>query len=422
MDGYLSVRDVSILVRRNEETIRRMIRQDRISVEYAGNGSRQGYLIPVDEVLRVWDITPEAVERYIQHRDAFAGEQARRPLGKERLSEPEVNAITSGIARLTGAVTGLINAGLAGILGNKKTAGGNDTMSDNRPNDEFEKQQEEQRSEWSMPDFSAAGEKVGAVLGEAFNQLRNAVNRAGSAFNAAINQQDGEQPAGDEEAPEQFDEAAPYEDEAPYAADEPAEEPYSDESATAAEDAAREARQEREDVIREAINRGRDMLDGAGKAVSGAARAATDAVSDAAKAAAGAAKNVYDRVSGVFKPGELNIEFDPNDPDSPRNPKDVLDEINNEATNASHQLLQDARKAAMEEAEALQQRVDDVAASIEESAAAEQPAADVSGDIADEAGAAQQGSPELAERIKSIEERMKALRDELDSLIGSDNK
>ena len=83
---YLTVKDVAELVRRNEETIRRMIRARKLDVTLDNNNRHQGYQIPVDELTRTWAITREEVERYIDRRRAQeqqAGE-TRLPLGPER--------------------------------------------------------------------------------------------------------------------------------------------------------------------------------------------------------------------------------------------------------------------------------------------------------------------------------------------------
>lgn len=86
---YLTVKDVAALVRRNEETIRRMIRARKLDVTLDNNNRRQGYMIPVDELTRTWDISPEEVQRYIDRARAERASEppARMPLGPEREQE-----------------------------------------------------------------------------------------------------------------------------------------------------------------------------------------------------------------------------------------------------------------------------------------------------------------------------------------------
>ena len=83
---YLTVRDVAALVRRNEETIRRMIRARKLDVTLEGNNRRQGYMIPVEQLTSNWDISPEEVQRYLDERRAHSEAEApaRMPLGPER--------------------------------------------------------------------------------------------------------------------------------------------------------------------------------------------------------------------------------------------------------------------------------------------------------------------------------------------------
>ena len=81
---YLTVKDVAALVRRNEETIRRMIRARKLDVELSNNNRRQGYMISVDQLVNTWDISREDVERYISARRAEEKPDApeRIPIGQ----------------------------------------------------------------------------------------------------------------------------------------------------------------------------------------------------------------------------------------------------------------------------------------------------------------------------------------------------
>ena len=120
---YLTVRDVAALVRRNEETIRRMIRARKLDVTLDNNNRRQGYQIPVDALTRTWAISREDVERYIDQRRAQPPERdARLPLGPERAARapaqprPEAGAAGGGVRR-AGAEGAGVSGGGAGNAG-----------------------------------------------------------------------------------------------------------------------------------------------------------------------------------------------------------------------------------------------------------------------------------------------------------------
>ena len=98
---YLTVKDVAALVRRNEETIRRMIRARKLDVELSNNNRRQGYMISVDQLVNTWDISREDVERYISARRAKEKPDApeRIPIGPERDIGGEIDRSANIIAR-----------------------------------------------------------------------------------------------------------------------------------------------------------------------------------------------------------------------------------------------------------------------------------------------------------------------------------
>lgn len=238
---YLTVKDVAALVRRNEETIRRMIRARKLDVTLDNNNRRQGYMIPVDELTRTWDISPEEVQRYIDRARAERASEppARMPLGPEREHErgggdvPHNDSGTGGYA-LDDAGDGKdarsgeassdggaerANAEAASGAEQACTCGNGDgaepdecaSQADNvlvrgarllareaerladmaregfmaeSGGSNMNDRNDRRTGGWSE-DVSDAGERVSEIIGDAYRQIRRAVDQVGEACNQA---------------------------------------------------------------------------------------------------------------------------------------------------------------------------------------------------------------------------------------------
>jgi small nuclear ribonucleoprotein (snRNP)-like protein len=179
---YLTVKDVAALVRRNEETIRRMIRARKLDVELSNNNRHQGYMISVDQLVNTWDIKREDVEKYIESQKRLSEEQKtdeRIPLGPKRKPidmayeiEHSAHVIAQEINRL---------AALSG-------AGEENAMSDEYKRNNDENNQNGDSHEYFSADFSAVGERVSEIIGDAYRQVHKALNQASAACDAARKQ------------------------------------------------------------------------------------------------------------------------------------------------------------------------------------------------------------------------------------------
>lgn len=179
---YLTVKDVAALVRRNEETIRRMIRARKLDVELNNNNRHQGYMISVDQLVNTWDIKREDVEEYIQSQKRRSAEQKtaeRIPLGPERKPVD----ISDEIEHSAHVIAQEINR-LAALAG----AGEEQTMSDEYKRNNDENAQSGDSHEYFSADFSAVGERVSEIIGDAYRQVHRALNQASAACDAARKQ------------------------------------------------------------------------------------------------------------------------------------------------------------------------------------------------------------------------------------------
>lgn len=215
---YLTVRDVAALVRRNEETIRRMIRARKLDVTLEGNNRRQGYMIPVEQLTSNWDISPEEVQRYLDERRAHSEAEApaRMPLGPERPRAEERAAredtddmVRSVLRRSEQLIAREMKCVAERARGANTESGDEDGMSGERNKwvntDGREAEQEscgaqERRAEtdgsqreWHIDgnlgaDLAAAGERVSEIIGDAYRQIRSALDQAGAGGAAAPEQ------------------------------------------------------------------------------------------------------------------------------------------------------------------------------------------------------------------------------------------
>ena len=184
---YLTVKDVAALVRRNEETIRRMIRARKLDVELSNNNRRQGYMISVDQLVNTWDISREDVERYISARRAEEKPDApeRIPIGPERDIGGEIDRSANIIAREINRIAALAGGANAGE-GSRMSRDYNKWT--NTDGTEHEPEQNGDTHEYFSADFSDVGERVSEIIGDAYRQIHRAVNQAGAAVDAAIKQ------------------------------------------------------------------------------------------------------------------------------------------------------------------------------------------------------------------------------------------
>lgn len=214
---YLTVKDVAALVRRNEETIRRMIRARKLDVTLEGNNRRQGYMIPVEQLTSNWDISPEEVQRYLDERRAHSEAEApaRMPLGPGRPQEERAaredtdDMVRSVLRRSEELIAREMKCVAERARGANTESGDEDGMSGERNKwvntDGHEAEQEpfgaqEQRAEtdggqreWHIDgnlgaDLAAAGERVSEIIGDAYRQIRSALDQAGAGGAAAPEQ------------------------------------------------------------------------------------------------------------------------------------------------------------------------------------------------------------------------------------------
>ncbi len=253
---YLTVKDVAALVRRNEETIRRMIRARKLDVELSNNNRRQGYMISVDQLVNTWDISREDVERYISARRAEEKPDApeRIPLGPERDIGGEIDRSANIIAREINKIAALAGGANAGEGSRMSRDYNKWTDTDG---DEHEPEQNGGTHEYFSADFSDVGERVSEIIGDAYRQIHRAVNQAGAAVDAAIKQSAENAERAKEE---QRRHASAARDAAEYARRKQQE--HSD-AAEAAAERARQALERSFSAIRDSIDRTRDTSGGA---------------------------------------------------------------------------------------------------------------------------------------------------------------
>ena len=179
---YLTVKDVAALVRRNEETIRRMIRARKLDVELSNNNRHQGYMISVDQLVNTWDIKREDVEKYIESQKRLSEEQKtdeRIPLGPKRKPIDMADEIEHSAHVIAQEINRL--AALSG-------AGEENAMSDEYKRNNDENNQNGDSHEYFSADFSAVGERVSEIIGDAYRQVHKALNQASAACDAARKQ------------------------------------------------------------------------------------------------------------------------------------------------------------------------------------------------------------------------------------------
>lgn len=251
---YLTVKDVATLVRRNEETIRRMIRARKLDVELNNNNRRQGYMITVDQLVNTWDISREDVEKYISARraqqSALTGDE-RMPLGPER-----ADSIPDEIERSAGIIAREINR-IAALTGGADAGEGSGMSGDNNKWTDADGAQHEPYNndknythEYFSADFSGVGERVSDIIDGAYRQINRAVNQASAAVNAAIKQS----AENAERARQQQSHTDDARNAAEYARQQ--QQSHTDDARNAAEHARKEL-ESRYSAIRDSINRSR---------------------------------------------------------------------------------------------------------------------------------------------------------------------